>query len=164
MAPRIRVRQGDLTTFEGDAVVNAANTRLALEKGVAGAIRQAGGAVIQQECDRLAPIDMGQGVVTGGGKLTARLVIHVAIIGDEPTTVDTIRSATASALRLAAEHGAARIAMPVLGSGIGRIPFDEAAGAMLAVILESPDADHLDVIVLYGYKDDHADRLESLVG
>jgi O-acetyl-ADP-ribose deacetylase (regulator of RNase III) len=164
MAPRIRVRQGDLTSFEGDAIVNSANTRLVLEKGVAGAIRQAGGAVIQQECDRQAPIGMGQGVVTSAGKLAARIVIHVAIMGDEPTTVDTIRRATESALRLAAEHGAARIAMPVLGSGIGRIPFDDAVNAMLGAIRESPDADQLDVVVLYGYRDDHAERLESLLG
>jgi O-acetyl-ADP-ribose deacetylase (regulator of RNase III) len=161
---RIRIRQGDLTSFEGDAVVNSANTRLKLENGVAGAIRQAGGAVIQQECERQAPIGLGQGVVTSGGKLAARLVIHVAIMGDEPTTVETVRRATETALRLAAEHGATRIAMPVLGSGTGRIPFDDAARAMFRAIRESPDADHLDAVVVYGYRDDHAERLESLLG
>lgn len=164
MAPRIRIRQGDITSFEGDAIVNPANTRLLLVKGVAGAIRQAGGVVIQQECDRQAPIDLGQGIVTSGGKLPARCIIHVAIVGDEPTTLTIIRRATESALRLAAEQGATRIGMPVLGSGNGRMPFDDAARTMLAAIRESPDADHLDVIVLYGYRDEHADHLESLLG
>jgi O-acetyl-ADP-ribose deacetylase (regulator of RNase III) len=162
--PRIRVRQGDLTTFEGDAIVNAANTRLVLDKGVAGAIRQAGGAVIQQECARHGPIDLGQAMITSGGKLPARFVIHAAIIGDEPTTPHTIHQATTSALRLAAEHGATRIGMPVLGSGVGRMPVQDAARAMLAAIRDSPDADHVDVIVLYGYRDEHADQLESLLG
>jgi O-acetyl-ADP-ribose deacetylase (regulator of RNase III) len=164
MAPRIRIRQGDITSFEGDAIVNPANTRLVLEKGVAGAIRQAGGAVIQQECDRLAPIDLGQGIVTSGGKLPARHVIHVAIVGDEPTTLTVIRRATETALRLAAEQGDTRLGMPVLGSGTGRMAFDDAARTMLAAIRESSDADHLDVVVLYGYRDDHADHLESLLG
>jgi O-acetyl-ADP-ribose deacetylase (regulator of RNase III) len=164
MPPRIRVRQGDITTFEGDAIVNAANTRLVLDKGVAGAIRQAGGAAIQQECARHGPIGMGQAMITSGGKLPARFVIHAVIMGDEPTTPHTIRRATESALRLAAEHGATRLGMPVLGSGVGRMPLEDAARAMLAAIHESPDADHVDVIVLYGYRDEHADRLESLLG
>jgi O-acetyl-ADP-ribose deacetylase (regulator of RNase III) len=107
---------------------------------------------------------MGQAMITSGGKLPARFVIHAVIMGDEPTTPHTIRRATESALRLAAEHGATRLGMPVLGSGVGRMPLEDAARAMLAAIHESPDADHVDVIVLYGYRDEHADRLESLLG
>lgn len=164
MPPRIRVRQGDITTFEGDAIVNAANTQLVLDKGVAGAIRQAGGPAIQQECAGYGPIGLGQAMITSGGKLAARFVIHAVIMGDEPTTPSTIRQATESALHLAAEHGATRIGMPVLGSGVGRMPLEDAARAMLSAIRNSPDADQVDVIVLYGYRDEHAERLETLLG
>lgn len=163
MPPRIRVRQGDLTTFEGDAIVNPANVRLALEAGVAGAIRQAGGPTIQEACDRHGPIGMGEAMVTGAGKLPVHHVIHAAITGDGPTNLTTVSRATAAALRLAAEYGVARLAMPILGSGVGRIPLLDAAGAMLEAIRESPDAESIEVIVLFGYRAEDADQLEALV-
>jgi O-acetyl-ADP-ribose deacetylase (regulator of RNase III) len=164
VAPRIRVRQGDLTMFEGDAIINAANTDLVLETGVSGAIRQAGGPTIQDECARQAPVALGQAVLTGAGKLSVRHVIHAAIMGDEPTSLEAVRRATTSALRVAAEHGLTRLGMPILGSGLGRMTIEEAATAMLTAIRESPDADQIDVIVLYGYRDEHADELEALLG
>jgi len=163
VAPRIRVRQGDLTTFEGDAIVNAAHTSLLLSAGVAGAIRQAAGPVIQEQCNRLGPIRLGEAVVTGGGKLPVRAVIHAAIIGEAPTTAEVIERATAAALRLAADHGLTRLGMPILGSGVGRIPLMEAAGAMLQAIHASPDADALEVIVLFGYREEDADAVEALI-
>jgi O-acetyl-ADP-ribose deacetylase (regulator of RNase III) len=163
VAPRIRVRQGDLTTFEGDAIVNAANDRLVLGVGVAGAIRQAGGPAIQRACDEHGPIRVGEAAITGAGKLGVRHVIHAAVMGNEPTTLAVIRQATTAALHLAAEHGDARIAMPVLGSGVGRVPVRDAAEAMLDAIRSSPDADHLDVIVLFGYRADDADELERIL-
>jgi len=162
VSPRIRVRQGDLTTFEGDAIVNAANARLQLETGVAGAIRQAGGPAIQEECDRHGPIRLGEAAITGAGKLPVRHVIHAAIIGDEPTTLAVVRSATAAALRVAAEHGVARLGMPVLGSGVGRIPMRDAASTLLDTIRTSADAEAIDVIVLFGYRAEDADVLEEL--
>lgn len=163
MSPRIRVRQGDLTTFEGDAIVNPANERLVLDAGVAGAIRQAGGPAIQEECDRHGPIRQGEAAITGAGKLSVRHVIHAAIVGDAPTTVAVIRRATTAALRLAAEHGVARLGMPVLGSGVGRIPLHDAASALLDTIRTCPDADAIDVIVLFGYRAEDADVLEQLI-
>jgi O-acetyl-ADP-ribose deacetylase (regulator of RNase III) len=166
VAPRIRVRQGDITTFEGDAIVNAANTDLQLGVGVAGAIRQAGGPSIQAECDRHGPIVLGEAAVTGAGKLQVRYVIHAAIMANEsePVTADAIRRCTESALRAAAEHGVTRLGAPVLGSGVGRLPLREAAGVMLDAIATSPHADALDVIVLFGYRTEDAEALEALVG
>jgi len=163
VAPRIRVRQGDITTFEGDAIVNPANEQLRLDVGVAGAIRQAGGPSIQQACDRNGPISTGDAVMTPAGKLGVRHVIHAAIMGEEPTSLETIRRATASAIRLAVEHGDTRVAMPILGSGLGRWSVREAAEAMLDIIRTSREADELDVIVLFGYRADDADELERIV-
>ena len=164
MAPRIRVRQGDITTFEGDAIVNAANHQLQLGVGVAGAIRQAGGPSIQDECDRLAPIRVGEAAATGAGKLPVRYVIHAAVMGEESLSLDSIRQATESALRVAAERGVARLGMPVLGSGVGRIATREAAEVMLDVIRSSPYADNIEVVVLFGYRAEDAETLEALVG
>lgn len=163
MSPRIRVRQGDLTTFEGDAIVNAANERLVLDTGVAGAIRQAGGPTIQEECDRHGPIRQGEAAITGAGKLPVRHVIHAAIMGAAPTTLAIVRSATTAALRVAAEHGVARLGMPVLGSGVGRIPMRDAAATLLDAIRTSADADAIEVIVLFGYRTDDADVLEQMI-
>jgi O-acetyl-ADP-ribose deacetylase (regulator of RNase III) len=163
VSPRIRVRQGDLTTFEGDAIVSAANERLVLDTGVAGAIRQAGGPAIQAECDRHGPIRQGEAAITGAGKLAVRYVIHAAIMGDAPTDLTIVRRATAAALRLAAEHGVTRLGMPVLGSGVGRIPLHDAASTLLDTIRTSADADAIDVIVLFGYRAEDADILERLI-
>jgi len=161
--PRIRVRQGDITTFEGDAIVNPANEQLRLDVGVGGAIRQAGGPSIQQACDRHGPVPAGDAAITTAGKLGVRHVIHAAIMGEERTSLETIRRATASAIRLAVEHGDTRVAMPVLGSGLGRWSVRDAARAMLDVIQTSRDADELDVIVLFGYRADDADELEQML-
>jgi O-acetyl-ADP-ribose deacetylase (regulator of RNase III) len=163
VSPRIRVRQGDVTTFEGDAIVNAANERLRLDTGVAGAVRQAGGPTIQEECDRHGVVRLGDAVITGAGKLPVRHVIHAVIIGGASTTPAVVGRATTAALRLAADHGIARLAMPVLGSGVGRIPLRDAATAMLDAIRGSGDADAIDVIVLFGYRAEDADILEALV-
>src|SRR5208282_3229673 len=75
---RVSIRQGDLTEADVDAVVNAANNDLMLGGGVAGAIRRKGGPEIQDECDRIGPIAVGEAALTGGGKLKARYVIHAA--------------------------------------------------------------------------------------
>ena len=164
MPPTITVRQGDITTFEGDAVVNAANNHLVLGAGVAGAIRRAGGATIQDECDRHGPIRVGQAAITGAGGLRARWVIHAAAMGDEPVSARSIRDSTLASLALASEHRVTRIAFPVLGSGTGGFGFTEAATIMRDAIAESPDTAPLDEIVFYGFSPAQAEELERVMG
>lgn len=164
MAPRIRVRQGDITTFEGDAIVNAANNHLVLGVGVAGAIRRAGGPTIQDECDRHGPIDVGEAAITGAGKLGVKYLIHAAAMGDRPASEETIHDATVASLRLAAQHGIATIAFPVLGSGVAGFPFRRAAEVMLDAIRASRDADDIETVVFFGYTPEDADQLTELVG
>ena len=65
MRAQITVRHGDITTFEGDAIVNAANNHLVMGAGVAGAIRRQGGPSIQEACDRHGPIRVGEAAITG---------------------------------------------------------------------------------------------------
>src|SRR5215467_1011878 len=75
---RIEIRQGDLTEAATDAIVNAANNDLQLGGGVAGAIRRKGGPAIQQECDRIGSIPLGEAAITTGGNLPTPYVIHAA--------------------------------------------------------------------------------------
>ena len=72
----IELVEGDITEMDTDAIVNAANAALQLGAGVAGAIRRKGGPKIQQECDRIGGTFVGGAVMTGGGDLKARYVIH----------------------------------------------------------------------------------------
>ncbi len=161
--PRIQVRQGDITTYRGDAIVNAANNYLRLGAGVAGAIRRAGGPAIQEECDRHGPIRVGEAAITGAGRLPVRWVIHAAAMGDEPPSERSIRDSTAASLRLAVQYGIRRIAFPILGSGIGGFDFGHAARIMLAAIRATPEADQLEEIVLYGFTPADAAILRDLI-
>jgi O-acetyl-ADP-ribose deacetylase (regulator of RNase III) len=161
--PRLRVHQGDITTYRGDAIVNAANNHLRLGAGVAGAIRRAGGPAIQQECDRHGPIRVREAAITGAGYLPVRWVIHAAAMGDEPPSERSIRDSTAASLRLAAQYGVRRIAFPILGSGIGGFDFGHAARIMVEASRRTPEAAQLDEIVLYGFTPADAAILQGLI-
>ena len=128
----IRLVQGDLTELEVDAIVNAANAQLILGAGVAGAIRTKGGPTIQQECDRIGGTTVGQAVITGGGNLKARHVIHAVGPrmgeGDED---DKLRNATLNSLKRATESGLQSIAFPAVSTGIFGFPKDRCARIML---------------------------------
>lgn len=163
MPPRLAVRRGDITTYHGDAIVNAANNHLVLGAGVAGAIRRAGGPGIQEECDRHGPVRVGEAAITGAGDLAVRWVIHAAAMGDEPVSERSIRASTAASLRLAAQRGVRGIAFPILGSGIGGFDFRRAAEVMLDAIQTTPEAGQLEEIVLYGFSASDADILRKLI-
>src|ERR1700694_2783720 len=106
IASRVVIQQGDLTGMDTDAIVNAANNELILGAGVAGAIRRKGGDAIQRECDAIGSIPVGYAVITTGGKLAAKYVIHAASMGlGSLTTAETLRRSMAHSLRLAVERG-----------------------------------------------------------
>jgi O-acetyl-ADP-ribose deacetylase len=131
-ATTIEVIQGDITACAVDALVNAANNHLWMGAGVAGAIKRHGGQVIEDEAVRQGPIAAGAAIVTGGGSLKARHVIHAAAMGqDLVTNADLIRQATINGLRQANHLGLTSIALPALGTGVGGFPVDEAAGVMI---------------------------------
>ncbi len=158
----ISVREGDITTYDGDAIVNAANNHLRLGAGVAGAIARAGGPAIQQACDRHGPVRVGEAAITEAGALPVAWVIHAAAMGDEPVTARSIRDSTAASLVLAASHGITRIAFPVLGTGIGGFPFTEAARIMFDVVRATPHGPFTE-IVFYGFGAARVDELHALL-
>lgn len=128
----IEVVEGDITTLDVDAVVNAANDRLWMGAGVAGAIKRAGGEEIEREAVAKGPIAVGDAVATGAGRLPARHVVHGAVMGqDLRTDADLIRRTTRRSLEVAEELGARSIALPALGTGVGGFPLAECAAIMV---------------------------------
>jgi len=133
----LRLIQGDITQCTTDAIVNAANNRLWMGAGVAGAIRRRGGAEIEKEAVSKGPIAVGEAVVTGAGALAAKHVIHAAVMGqDFATDASKIRAATTNSLRRAEELRLSSIAFPALGTGVGGFPFSQAAEVMLGAVKE----------------------------
>jgi O-acetyl-ADP-ribose deacetylase len=137
MICKIYFSQGDITTMAVDAIVNAANTDLVPGSGVAGAIRAQGGPAIQEECDRIGPIALGEAAVTTGGKLKALYVIHAASmhLGGR-TTAESLRHATRASLMLAEGKGLKSIALPAIGTGVAGFSMDECARIMINEVLE----------------------------
>lgn len=132
----IQVIKGDITEQNVDGIVNAANNQLLMGGGVAGAIKKKGGPSIQQECNKLAPINAGEAVTTGAGNLKAKYVIHAATMGmDFETDENRIRSSTLSSLLKAEEKSMISIAFPALGCGVGGFPLEKAAKIMLEEII-----------------------------
>jgi O-acetyl-ADP-ribose deacetylase (regulator of RNase III) len=132
---KIEVHHGDITQLELDALVNAANNRLWMGGGVAGALKRAGGREIEAEAVKKGPIPIGEAVVTGAGKLKARYIIHAAVMGqDLNTDAEKIRQATKNSLLRADELGIKSLAFPALGTGVGGFPLDECARIMISQV------------------------------
>jgi O-acetyl-ADP-ribose deacetylase len=131
----VEVVDGDIAALELDAIANAANDHLWMGSGVAGAIKRAGGEEIEREAVARGPIDVGEAVATGAGRLPARWVIHGAVMGqDLRTNGDLVRRTTESCLRVADELGAESLALPAFGTGVGGFPLDECARIMVEVV------------------------------
>lgn len=133
----IELKEADITEQAVDAIVNPANTQLVLGGGVAGAIRKKGGDGIQQECNELSPIDVGQAVITFGGELNARFVIHAVgpRLGDSDAR-ERLKDATVNSLKVADENSLRTIAFPAISTGIFGFPMDICADIMINSAIE----------------------------
>jgi O-acetyl-ADP-ribose deacetylase len=129
---RLEVVEGDITALGVEAIANAANNRLWMGAGVAGAIKQAGGEEIEREAVAKGPIEVGEAVATGAGRLKARHVIHGAVMGqDLRTNAELVAQTTRRCLALADELGCASLALPAFGTGVGGFPLGECAAIMV---------------------------------
>jgi O-acetyl-ADP-ribose deacetylase (regulator of RNase III) len=133
---RVRVIVGDITRQEVDAVVNAANSTLLGGGGVDGAIHRAGGSIILEECRALRRtrypegLPTGEAVVTTGGKLPARFVIHTVgpIYGQhDGRDAELLAACYVNSLRRAAERALQSVAFPSISTGAYGYPREEAA-------------------------------------
>jgi O-acetyl-ADP-ribose deacetylase (regulator of RNase III) len=133
---KILFRLGDITQSDTEAIVNAANTDLWLGSGVAGAIKNAGGPEIQQECNQIGPIDLGEAAVTGAGRLKAKYIIHAASMDFEnPTTEESLYDAIKNCLLRAEELGLKSMAFPAVGTGVAGFDPERCAEIMLGAII-----------------------------
>jgi O-acetyl-ADP-ribose deacetylase (regulator of RNase III) len=129
---RLEVVEGDITALAVDAIGNAANNHLWMGAGVAGAIRRAGGGEIEREAVAQGPIEVGDAVATGAGRLAARYVIHGAVMGqDLRTSAELIERTTSRSLEVADGLGCESLALPAFGTGVGGFPLAECARLMV---------------------------------
>lgn len=152
MAPDISVRirsarlsllQGDITRQATDAIVNAANSSLMGGGGVDGAIHRAGGLAILTECElivaRQGRLPAGKAVITGGGKLPARFVIHTVgpvWRGGKSNEAGLLASAYRESLGLAAQKGLASVSFPSISTGAYSYPVEAAARIALRTVIQ----------------------------
>lgn len=133
----VRTYLGDITELAVDAIANAANSDLWMGAGVAGAIKAKGGIEIEEEAISLGPIRPGESVLTTGGKLPAKYVIHCAGMppGGKATQWKVI-SSVQHALNLASEHNLKSIAFPAIGAGVGGLSEYDSAKAIVTGIYQ----------------------------
>ncbi|MBN1756068.1 macro domain-containing protein [bacterium] len=126
----------DITEQKVDAITNAANNRLWMGGGVAGAIKAKGGEVIEEEAMKQGPVPIGEIAVTGAGKLPAKKVFHAVVMEqDMKTSEEAINTATKNLLNTAEDYNFESIALPALGTGVGHFPADICADLMLEQII-----------------------------
>jgi O-acetyl-ADP-ribose deacetylase (regulator of RNase III) len=131
---KLSLIQGDITKQTTDAIVNAANSSLMGGGGVDGAIHRAGGPAILEECRKIVAkqgrLPVGQAVITTGGKLPARYVIHTVgpvWRGGKNSEAELLASAYRESLRTAEENKLESISFPSISTGAYSYPVDEAA-------------------------------------
>jgi len=139
---KLVLMQGDITRQVTDAIVNAANSSLMGGGGVDGAIHRAGGPVIKEECklivDKSGRLDTGKAVITNGGNLSSKYVIHtVGPIwhGGSHGEIDLLASAYYESLKLAAERKLKSVSFPSISTGAYGYPVAEAAEIALKTII-----------------------------
>jgi len=162
---KITVQRGDLTAVAVDAIVNAANSQGIMGGGVAGAIRSKGGAEIERQAISKAPIPVGEAVITTAGKLPCKHVIHAPTM-ERPamaTTTEKVAKATRAALRVAEENKLQRIAIPGMGTGVGRVPVEEAAHAIVKTVREFKPK-HLKEVILMDRNEEMVEAFRRALG
>jgi O-acetyl-ADP-ribose deacetylase (regulator of RNase III) len=134
---KIKLIQGDITELNTDVIVNAANAQLRLGSGVAGAIRRKGGPLIQEECNKIGGTFVGGAVITTGGELKVKRVIHaVGPRMGEGNEDEKLKNATLNSLKLMDEHELKRIAFPAISTGVFGYPIEECAKIMISTAKE----------------------------
>lgn len=143
MSTQLKVVRGDITQMTVDAIVNAANTSLLGGGGVDGAIHRAGGPAILEACvqirNRQGGCAVGEAVITTGGKLPAKYVIHTVgpvWQGGDKGERDLLSNCYRNTLTLALEHNIKTLAFPNISTGIYRYPKEEAATDAIAAVRE----------------------------
>ena len=133
----IRVMRDDITLLDVDAFVFYASPDLQLGSGWGNAIAVRGGPTIQEELKPFGTVETGRAVVTGGGNLKAKHVVHaVGPRFQEADVEGKLRTTMRNALKAAEDNQVRRLAVPPMGTGFYGVPLDVSAKVMLGVIRE----------------------------
>ena len=162
---QLRSWQGDITTLDVDAIVNAANTALRRGGGVCGAIFAAAGPALDDACAAIGGCATGDAVATPGFDLPARWVIHAVgpvWAGGGNGEDDQLASCYRRVVEVAASIGATAVAIPAISTGIFGFPADRAAELAVAT-LQSVDEPAVDVVTLVAFDAESARRYEQLL-
>ena len=133
----LRIKKGDITDEEVDAIVNAANSHLQHGGGVAGAIVRKGGRIIQEESNKIGYVPVGGVAVTSAGSLKAKYVIHaVGPRWGEGNEDEKLKNAVLNSLKKAQELELESISLPAISSGIFGFPKERCAKIMIKTIID----------------------------
>lgn len=149
-AVTVELRQGNIALVNADAIVNAANEYLSFGAGVAGAIIEVAGDRVQKECHEIGFCPVGSAVMTTGGNLLAKHVIHaVGPMYGEGDENNKLHSAIKTAIDLADQKQLHSIALPALSTGYFHFPIEECARITVDTIRQSaPTLQHVNHIII----------------
>lgn len=170
--PSIEAVQGDITTEQVDAIVNAANGSLLGGGGVDGAIHRAAGPSLLVECSELRStaypdgLPVGQAVATGAGNLPARWVIHTVGPNRHAGQTDPalLASCFETSLREAVNAGARSIAFPAISAGVYGWDPAEVARIAVAAVRQSPHLAELDLVRFVLFSPQTHDAFVAAIG
>lgn len=132
MLTQLEVVHRDITTTDTKVIVNAANNEFWMGSGVAGAIKAAGGDVVESDAMAKGPVMPGQVIHTTAGRLKFAYVIHAAVMGqDLRPSARLIRACTLGSLNMVEKLGLDSIALPAFGTGVGQFPIKACANLMI---------------------------------
>jgi O-acetyl-ADP-ribose deacetylase (regulator of RNase III) len=161
---RIEIYQGDITRLDVDAIVNAANDRLAPGGGVCGAIHRAAGPKLAEACARVGGCPTGGARITEGYDLAARHVIHAVgpvWQGGTEGEDELLAACYVSSLALAQRHGLRSIAFPAISTGIYGYPLERATGIAVDTVsgwLDKEDGVDRVIFAVFGQAAEQAYR------
>jgi len=166
---RISIQKGDITKMEVDAIVNAANSSLLGGGGVDGAIHRAGGSAILDECRKIVakqgPCKTGDAVITTGGNLPAKFVIHTVgpvWHGGKSNEAQLLASCYRTSLQLAIDNNCKTVAFPCISTGVYGYPKEKAAAIAITSVAEFLNkTDKIDKVIFVPFDDENYSLLQN---